>query len=55
VARELSSDGVNQAAIAHSGEDAVRAVYANADRAHMRPDGSVRYENVFLWIAGERT
>ncbi len=52
--RANSSAGVNRAAIAHSGEAAVRAVYANADRAHMRPDGSVRYENVFLWVAGER-
>jgi SAM-dependent methyltransferase len=52
--RGNSSAGVNQAAIAHSGEAAVRAVYADADRAHMRPDGSVRYDNVFLWAAGER-
>lgn len=52
--RGSSSAGVNQAAIAHSGEAAVRAVYANADGAHMRPDGSVRYETVFLWAAGER-
>lgn len=52
--RGNASAGVNQAAIAHSGEAAVRAVYANADRAHTRPDGSVRYENVFLWAAGER-
>ncbi len=52
--RGNSSAGVNQAAIAHSGEAAVRAVYAEADRAHTRPDGSVRYENVFLWAAGER-
>lgn len=52
--RGNASAGVNQAAIAHSGEAAIRAVYANADRAHMRPDGSVRYENVFLWGAGER-
>ncbi len=52
--RGNSSAGVNRAAIAHSGEAAVRAVYANADRAHMRSDGSVRYENVFLWAAGER-
>jgi SAM-dependent methyltransferase len=52
--RGNSSAGVNQAAIAHSGEAAVRAVYANADRAHMRPDGSVRYDNLFLWAAGER-
>ena len=52
--RANSSAGVNQAAIAHSGEAAVRAVYADADRAHTHPDGSVRYENVFLWAAGER-
>ncbi|MEJ5250521.1 MAG: class I SAM-dependent methyltransferase [Chthonomonadetes bacterium] len=52
--RGNASAGINQEAIAHSGEDAVRAVYANADRAHMRADGSVRYENVFLWVAGER-
>lgn len=55
--RANSAAGVNQAAIAHSGEAAVRAVYANADRARMRPDGSVRYDNVFnvfLWAAGER-
>ena len=52
--RGNASAGVNQAAIMHSGEAAVRAVYANADRAHTRPDGSVRYENVFLWGAGER-
>jgi SAM-dependent methyltransferase len=52
--RGNASAGVNQAAIAHSGEAAVRAVYAVADRAHARPDGSVRYENIFLWAAGER-
>jgi SAM-dependent methyltransferase len=52
--RANSSAGVNQAAIAHSGEAAVRAVYADADRAHTRPDGSVRYDNVFLWAAGGR-
>lgn len=52
--RGNSSAGVNQAAISHSGEPAVRAVYAQADRAHMRPDGSVRYNNVFLWAMGER-
>ena len=49
-----SSAGVNQAAIAHSGEAAVRDVYHRADRQHMRRDGSIRYENVFLWAAGER-
>jgi SAM-dependent methyltransferase len=52
--RGNASAGVNQAAIASSGEAAVRAVYAEADRAHARWDGSIRYENVFLWVAGER-
>lgn len=49
-----SSAGPNQMAIAHSGEAAVRAAFAEANRAHTRPDGSVRYDNVFLWAAGER-
>lgn len=35
--RGNSSAGVNQAAIAHSGEAVVCAVYANADRVYMRP------------------
>jgi SAM-dependent methyltransferase len=52
--RGNASAGVNQAAIKHSGEAAVRAVYAEADRAHTRPDGTIRYQNVFLWVAGER-
>jgi hypothetical protein len=52
--RGNASAGVNQMAIAHSGEAAVRAVYANADRDHTRPDGSIRYDNMFLWAAGER-
>jgi hypothetical protein len=53
--RANASAGVNQLAIAHSGEEAVRAAFAEADRAHTRPDGSIRYENVFLWAAGERS
>jgi SAM-dependent methyltransferase len=52
--RANASAGPNQMAIAHSGEAAVRAVFAEADRAHTRPDGSIRYENVFLWAAGRR-
>jgi len=52
--RANASAGINQLAIAHSGEAAVRAAFADADRAHTRPDGSIRYENVFLWVAGER-
>jgi SAM-dependent methyltransferase len=47
--RAHRSAGPNQLAIAHSGEAAVRAVYADVDRRHTRPDGTVRYENVFLW------
>ncbi|HEY0878735.1 MAG TPA: methyltransferase domain-containing protein [Zeimonas sp.] len=46
--------GVNRMAIEHSGEEAVRAAMAQVDRAHTRADGSVRYDNVFLWVAGER-
>lgn len=49
-----ASAGVNRMAIEHSGEEAVRAAIAEADRAHTRADGSVRYDNVFLWVAGER-
>jgi hypothetical protein len=41
-------------AIAHSGPEAVRAAFEKIDRAHMRTDGSIRYENVLLWVAGER-
>jgi SAM-dependent methyltransferase len=52
--RAHRSAGPNQLAIAHSGEDAVRAVFAEVDRAHTRADGTVRYENVFLWAAGKR-
>jgi SAM-dependent methyltransferase len=52
--RGNASAGPNQLAIAHSGEAAVRAAFTQADRAHTRSDGSVRYENVFLWAAGER-
>jgi SAM-dependent methyltransferase len=52
--RANASAGPNQLAIAHSGEAAVRAAFAEVDRAHMRPDGSIRYENVFLWAAGDR-
>jgi SAM-dependent methyltransferase len=52
--RGNASAGVNQAAIAQSGEAAVRSVYAKADHDHMRADGSIRYNNVFLYVAGER-
>jgi SAM-dependent methyltransferase len=52
--RAAASAGPNQLAIAHSGEAAVRVALAESDRAHTRSDGSIRYENVFLWAAGER-
>lgn len=52
--RANASAGPNQVAIAHSGEEAVRAVIDEANRAHTCPDGSIRYENEFIWAAGER-
>ena len=52
--RANASAGPNQVAIAHSGEAAVRAAFEQADRAHAQPDGSIRYDNVFLWVAGRR-
>jgi SAM-dependent methyltransferase len=52
--RANASAGPNQLAIAQSGEAAVRAAFAKADGAHTRPDGSIRYENVFIWAVGER-
>ena len=45
--------GPNQLAISHSGEAAVRAVFAAVDRRHTRLDGTIRYENVFLWAVGK--
>lgn len=52
--RGNASAGPMQAAIAHSGEAAVRAAFADVLRANARPDGGIRHENVFLWAAGER-
>ena len=52
--RANASAGPNQVAVAHSGEDAVRAAIAEADGAHTRPDGSIHYKNVFIWVAGQR-
>jgi SAM-dependent methyltransferase len=52
--RAHRSAGPNQLAIAHRGEAAVRAVFSDVDRTHTRPDGTIRYENVFLWAAGQR-
>jgi SAM-dependent methyltransferase len=52
--RANASAGPNRLAIAHSGEEAVRAAFAEVDAAHTQPDGSVRYENHFLLAVGER-
>jgi SAM-dependent methyltransferase len=52
--RGNASAGVNQAAIAHSGEQAVREAFARADADHTRPDGSVRYDNLFIWVSGAK-
>jgi SAM-dependent methyltransferase len=52
--RAHSSAGPNRVAIEHSGEAAVEAVYAEADAAHTRPDGTIRYETEFLWVAAVR-
>lgn len=41
-------------AIAQSGGAAVRPVSAAVDRAHTRADGTIRYEDVFVWAAAER-
>jgi len=53
--RANASAGPNQLAISYSGEAAVRAAFAKADGPHTRPDGSIRYENVFIWAVGERS
>lgn len=53
--RANASAGPNQIAVAHSGEAAVRAAFAEVDRSHTRPDGSVRYDNAFIWVVGERS
>jgi SAM-dependent methyltransferase len=52
--RAHRSAGPNQLAIAHSGEAAVRTVFADVDHTHTRPDGTIRYENAFLWAVGKR-
>ena len=51
--RTNASAGVNQLAIRHSGEAAVRTAFERMDRARMRADGTIRYENTFLWVAAE--
>ncbi len=57
--REISlrgqiSSGVPQRAIGQSGEEQVRAAIAEADGQFTRADGSIRYENEFVWVVGSR-
>ncbi len=48
------SSGVAQRAIGHSGEEQVRAAIAAADARFTQPDGGIRYENTFVWVAAVR-
>jgi SAM-dependent methyltransferase len=48
------SSGVAQRAIQQSGESPVLAVFDDFDRAHTLQDGSIRYQNVFISVAGIR-
>ena len=41
-------------AIAKINDRKAGKLYAEVDRRHTRPDGTIRYENVFLWAAGKR-
>ena len=52
--RANASAAPNQLAIAHSGEAAECAALGEGRRAQTRPAGSIRYENVFLWVVGEQ-
>lgn len=52
--RAHSSGGPTQAAIRARGEDTVRGVLAEVDRQFTRADGTIRFDNVFVWAAGEQ-
>jgi len=52
--RAHASVGPVRRAIEVAGEAVVRAATAAVDRAHAQPDGTIRYENVFVWVAGVR-
>jgi SAM-dependent methyltransferase len=49
-----ASSAPTQAAIRTYGEDAVRRVLGEVDARHARADGTISFENVFVWAAGER-
>ncbi len=48
------SSGVIQRTIEHSGEAAVNTALLDANRDFVNDDGSMRYENVFVWVTGVR-
>jgi len=52
--RGQAASGVAQRAIETSGVERVRAAIAAADARYTRPDGSIRYDNIFVWVAGVR-
>jgi SAM-dependent methyltransferase len=49
-----ASSAPTQAAIRNYGQDAVRRVLEGVDAHHARADGTISFENVFVWAAGER-
>ncbi|CAN5808863.1 class I SAM-dependent methyltransferase [soil metagenome] len=48
------SSGVAQRAAEHSGLDALRAALEEVDARFTQPDGSIRYDNIFVWVAAVR-
>ena len=49
-----ASSAPTQAAIRTYGEGAVRRVLEEVDNRHARADGTISFENEFVWAAGER-
>lgn len=49
-----ASAAPTQAAIRTYGEDAVQRVLGEVDGRHTRADGTICFDNVFVWAAGER-
>jgi hypothetical protein len=49
-----ASSAPTQGAIGLYGQDAVRRVLEVVDTRHARADGTISFENVFVWAAGER-
>lgn len=48
------SSGVVQRAIEHSGPETVRKEIEEMDARYTQPDGSIRYDNVFVWVVAVR-